>query len=86
MNYPYPDNNGQTHYEECYRERGHHNCAVREIERLNFEHEEEIKQLTHEANAIEADITAYIETNSALLNEIVILRDELREGLRNARL
>lgn len=32
---PYPDNPGSTHYEGCWRDRGHHNCAVREIERLH---------------------------------------------------
>jgi hypothetical protein len=34
MTMPYPDNNGQTHYEGCWRERGHHNCAVALVERL----------------------------------------------------
>ena len=32
--FPYPDNRGQTHYEDCYRERRHHNCAVAEVDRL----------------------------------------------------
>ncbi len=31
---PYPDDRGRTHWEGCWREPGHHNCAVREIERL----------------------------------------------------
>ncbi len=32
--FPYPTNPGQTHFEGCYRERHHHNCAVAEVERL----------------------------------------------------
>jgi hypothetical protein len=32
--YPYPDNPGQTHHAECWRTRNHHNCCVREVERL----------------------------------------------------
>lgn len=31
---PYGDVSGQTHWDGCWRARGHHNCAVREIERL----------------------------------------------------
>ena len=31
---PYPDNKGKTHWEGCWRDKGHHNCAVDEIERL----------------------------------------------------
>lgn len=31
---PYAEDRGQTHYEGCWAARGHHNCAVREIERL----------------------------------------------------
>ena len=27
-NLPYPDDPGGTHYPGCWRERGHHNCAV----------------------------------------------------------
>jgi len=34
MKLPYPDDKGQTHYPGCWRERGHHNCAVAEIERV----------------------------------------------------
>lgn len=32
--YPYPDNDGQTHYPGCFREPHHHNCAVAMVERL----------------------------------------------------
>jgi hypothetical protein len=32
--YPYPEDTGRTHWEGCWRERGHHNCAVAEVERL----------------------------------------------------
>ena len=31
---PYPENPGKTHWEGCWRDRGHHNCAVLEITRL----------------------------------------------------
>lgn len=31
---PYAEDRGQTHYEGCWAARGHHNCAVREVERL----------------------------------------------------
>lgn len=31
---PYPENEGQTHYTGCWRDRGHHNCALRMIEEL----------------------------------------------------
>lgn len=31
---PYPEDRGRTHWPGCWRERGHHNCAVAEIERL----------------------------------------------------
>ncbi len=33
-NTPYPDNPGSTHYPGCYRDRGHHNCAVETAEAL----------------------------------------------------
>jgi hypothetical protein len=39
--YPYPDDPGGTHWHECWRNAGHHNCAVAEIERLR----EQINQL-----------------------------------------
>ena len=38
--FPYPDDSGQTHYENCYRERKHHNCAIAEVDRLCTEHRE----------------------------------------------
>lgn len=31
---PYPPDEGRTHYDGCYIERGHHNCAITEIESL----------------------------------------------------
>lgn len=33
MQLPYPENRGRTHWDDCWRERGHHNCAIREVER-----------------------------------------------------
>ena len=38
---PYPDDPGRTHWDGCYRERGHHNCAVAKIDQL----EEELRKL-----------------------------------------
>jgi len=32
--FPYPENPGRTHYEGCYRDKGHHNCAVGQVDRL----------------------------------------------------
>ena len=34
--YPYPLNDGGTHWEGCWRERRHHNCAVLEADRLKL--------------------------------------------------
>jgi hypothetical protein len=31
---PYPENPGSTHYENCWRNRGHHNCAIAHIQYL----------------------------------------------------
>jgi len=31
---PYPESPGKTHWEECWKERGHHNCAVARAEAL----------------------------------------------------
>jgi hypothetical protein len=36
---PYPDDPGQTHYDGCWRSRGHHNCAVARVEQLEGEAE-----------------------------------------------
>lgn len=32
--YPYPLEDGQTHWEDCWRYPGHHNCAVSRIYKL----------------------------------------------------
>jgi hypothetical protein len=32
---PYPEDRGGTHWDGCWRDRGHHNCAMAEIERLS---------------------------------------------------
>ena len=32
---PYLANRGQTHFEGCYRERHHHNCAVARVDHLD---------------------------------------------------
>lgn len=31
---PYPEDQGRTHWDGCWRELGHHNCAVRKVDRL----------------------------------------------------
>jgi len=31
---PYPEDKGKTHYDGCWKERGHHNCAVSRIAEL----------------------------------------------------
>ena len=45
---PYPPNNGKTHWEGCWKDRGHHNCAMKEIEQQAqqiAELEKEIEEL-----------------------------------------
>lgn len=37
MAFPYPPDTGRTHWDDCWRERGHHNCAVARVERLEAE-------------------------------------------------
>jgi hypothetical protein len=34
-NLPYPPDRGKTHYDGCWQNRGHHNCAVRKIQELS---------------------------------------------------
>ena len=34
LEYPYPAHDGRTHWEGCYKERGHHNCAVVRVKSL----------------------------------------------------
>lgn len=31
---PYAWDSGQTHYDGCYRAKGHHNCAVARVDKL----------------------------------------------------
>lgn len=37
MNLPYPPDTGHTHYDGCWRERGHHNCAVARLDEAEAE-------------------------------------------------
>jgi hypothetical protein len=37
--FPYPENPGQTHFEGCWREQGHHNCAVARLDAQQREHD-----------------------------------------------
>ena len=34
---PYPPDPGKSCHHECWRSRGHHNCAVRKVEQLQAE-------------------------------------------------
>lgn len=33
--FPYPINDGTTHFEGCWKTRGHHNCAVAKVIELS---------------------------------------------------
>ncbi len=58
-NYPHLHNEGQTHWPGCYREKGHHNCAIDRIEQL----ENKVKiQDSHLQDLIEADIREQMES------------------------
>lgn len=53
-NLPYPkENDGATHWEQCYLEKGHHNCAVREIERLTRERDNWINSAREYSDGLE---------------------------------
>jgi hypothetical protein len=36
---PVPSHRGTTHHAECWQVRGHHECAIAEVERLRAENE-----------------------------------------------
>lgn len=40
MTLPYAPDTGRTHYEGCWRDNGHHKCAVHEVERLKQQNAE----------------------------------------------
>ena len=44
---PEPPDTGKTHGEGCWKDRGHHNCAVAEIERLRAEIEAHVCNRAH---------------------------------------
>lgn len=77
---PYPPDQGKTHYEGCWQNRGHHNCAVVEISRLKTrqqDHLQLIRKISMESiDQEEADeLAARI---GALIAEVGTLRAQLR--------
>jgi hypothetical protein len=42
--FPYPQNPGATHYQDCYMDKGHHNCAIVRVRHL----EARVEQLQQE--------------------------------------
>lgn len=42
---PYPEDDGRTHFDECYRHHRHHNCAVLELERVARMHNQAVIEL-----------------------------------------
>lgn len=46
--YPFMDNPGQTHWDGCWKEKYHHNCAVQKV----YDLEEELARVLHIVNRI----------------------------------
>lgn len=59
---PYPTSDGRTHHEGCHRLRGHHNCAVVEVDRLLVE--------LAAARALAADLAGVCDRANRRLSEI----------------
>lgn len=83
---PYTEDPGKTHYHGCWRDRGHHNCAVHEILRLR----NEVKGLVNAHKNADADAMkarAEVARLREALGEIADPFDEssLREGPEIAR-
>ena len=72
--FPYPDNRGQTHYEDCYRERRHHNCAVAEVDRL-------IAEVSKLRDALQEVVHATSEDNELLPLHYKQVQDIARKAL-----
>jgi FtsZ-binding cell division protein ZapB len=56
--YPYEDETGQTHFDGCWTQRGHHNCAVANVYRLAREVEGlrlNVESLQNKVNALKDD-------------------------------
>ena len=84
--YPYPDDPGKTHYPGCWEDRGHHACAVAEIERLRAELERlraewssDRHQLRGVAGALmdAGDVPAYMDAVEALARKIAALSSQV---------
>lgn len=68
---PYPDNPGATHYPGCWREPGHHNCAV-----------ERVRELEQALEKIEALVMEYL--TGQFLDPVAVctsVRDTSRHAL-----
>lgn len=70
MTYPYPEDEGQTHYEGCWRERGHHNCAVKRAEGLR----DRVEQLKSGQKDLLDNVANSAETIQLLRAEVERLR------------
>lgn len=67
--YPYPEEGHRTHWEGCYRERRHHNCAVARVDQLTARVEElETYIKVHEAT--EDALTTRVAELEALVGEL----------------
>lgn len=77
---PYPADQGSTHWDGCWRERGHHNCAVLQVDALTRERD---AQYSSDPVVAFAD-HPLMAVNSELRARIRVLtqeRDEARAAL-----
>ena len=91
MTKPYDDNRGQTHYPDCYRDRGHHNCAVDKVDQLRrgidatlatvVSKEQEIMDLRREFDAVlveRDELRKYVEEAGEAIHTLMTDNDSLR--------
>lgn len=64
---PYPKDRGGTHWDGCWREPRHHNCAVLEIDRLRAALAQRRAPAAPDAETLERAATAYIADRIAAL-------------------
>jgi hypothetical protein len=77
---PYPDNPGATHFDGCWRTRGHHNCAVAEVERVTADADalgSLLDTTTAELRAARAEVEAL---RGLLADAGVVISDHLAES------